>query len=73
MPIFISLWNVDIPATVNDCACTLRPWVPIPVKFSPEPMNEVAVTTPVNIPSPLTVKADETVVVPIPKLVLMVP
>ena len=45
--------------------------MPIPVKFTPEPENEVAVTTPVNIPSPLTVKADETVVVPIPKLVLV--
>ena len=39
--------NVETPATVRDCACTLRPWVPTPVKLAPDPEKEVAVTTPV--------------------------
>ena len=36
--------RVDIPDTVKDSASTLDPCVPIPVKFSPLPKYDVAVT-----------------------------
>ena len=47
-------------------AVILCPLPSVPLTF-----NVVVVTTPVNLPSPLTVKADEAVVVPIPKLVFV--